>query len=59
MSLFLDPDAAQIEAARSTGATAVELHTGAYAEATARFVGQDELLHLQQMAERVSGLAVQ
>jgi len=54
VSLFLDPDAAQIEAAHETGATAVELHTGAYAEATGRFAGQDELLHLQQTAELVT-----
>jgi pyridoxine 5-phosphate synthase len=32
-SLFIDPDAAQIEASARLGAPAVELHTGAYAEA--------------------------
>lgn len=32
VSLFIDPDAAQIKAARGVGAPVVELHTGAYAE---------------------------
>lgn len=32
VSLFIDPDATQIEAAAQTGAQVVELHTGAYAE---------------------------
>jgi pyridoxine 5-phosphate synthase len=31
VSLFIDPDAAQIEAARRAGAPAIELHTGTYA----------------------------
>lgn len=34
VSLFLDPDLRQIEAAQSAGADSVELHTGAYALAT-------------------------
>jgi pyridoxine 5-phosphate synthase len=34
VSLFIDPDQAQIEAARGAGAPVIELHTGAYAEAT-------------------------
>ena len=33
VSLFIDPDAAQIEASAEAGAPVVELHTGAYAEA--------------------------
>jgi pyridoxine 5-phosphate synthase len=33
VSLFIDPDTAQIEAARRSGAPVIELHTGAYAEA--------------------------
>jgi pyridoxine 5-phosphate synthase len=32
VSLFIDPDAAQIAAAARTGAEVIELHTGAYAE---------------------------
>lgn len=34
VSLFIDPDPAQLEASRAVGAPVVELHTGAYAEAT-------------------------
>jgi pyridoxine 5-phosphate synthase len=33
VSLFIDPEAAQISAAQRAGASVVELHTGAYAEA--------------------------
>lgn len=43
VSLFLDPDAAQIEAGIQTGATAVELHTGAYAHASANYDTDEEL----------------
>ena len=34
LSLFIDPDPHQIEAAARIGAPAIELHTGAYAEST-------------------------
>ena len=34
VSLFIDPDLEQIEAAQRGGAPAIELHTGAYAEST-------------------------
>ncbi|MGO9514055.1 MAG: pyridoxine 5'-phosphate synthase [Steroidobacteraceae bacterium] len=34
VSLFIDPDASQVAAAQRVGAPVVELHTGAYAEAT-------------------------
>lgn len=34
VSLFIDPDPAQIEAARRAGAPAIELHTGTYANAS-------------------------
>ena len=43
VSLFLDPDAAAIQAARKLGADAVELHTGQYAlraKPSARRIGQ-------------------
>ena len=36
VSLFIEPDISQIEAARTLGAPVVELHTGAYCEAAAR-----------------------
>lgn len=34
VALFIDPDSPQIEAAAQTGASVIELHTGAYAEST-------------------------
>jgi pyridoxine 5-phosphate synthase len=34
VSLFIDPDERQLDAARATGAPVVEIHTGAYAEAS-------------------------
>jgi pyridoxine 5-phosphate synthase len=60
VSLFLDPDQTQIDAAAALGADAVELHTGAYAHATARFAGQEELAALQQAGKHVlnSGLTL-
>jgi pyridoxine 5-phosphate synthase len=36
VSLFLDPDVAQIEAGAELGVDAIELHTGAYAQASLR-----------------------
>lgn len=44
-SLFIDPDPAQIDAAARTGATVIELHTGAYAEA----VGPAEQAELERI----------
>jgi pyridoxine 5-phosphate synthase len=42
-SLFIDPEIAQIEASRELGVGAVELHTGAYADATTESAQQAEL----------------
>lgn len=53
VSLFLDPDPRQIDAAAQLGVEAVELHTGAYAHATAKFAGADELQALQIAGQRV------
>jgi pyridoxine 5-phosphate synthase len=53
VSLFLDPDERQIDAAAQLKVDAVELHTGAYAHATARFAGADELATLQQAGRLV------
>ncbi|MBM3602250.1 MAG: pyridoxine 5'-phosphate synthase [Alphaproteobacteria bacterium] len=53
VSLFLDPDHDQLLAAQQAGATAVELHTGAYAHGK---VG--ELVRLQQAAARVGALGM-
>jgi pyridoxine 5-phosphate synthase len=53
VSLFLDPDVAQIDSAAGMGVEAVELHTGAYAHATAKFGGSDELAALEKAAAQV------
>ena len=60
VSLFLDPDLAQIEAAAASGASAVELHTGAYAHAAAEFAAEDALETLRQAGAQVraAGLAL-
>ena len=47
VSLFIDPDARQIEAARRLGAPVVELHTGAYADAT----GADRAREFERLRE--------
>lgn len=57
VSLFLDPDAAQIEAAASLGAEAVELHTGRYALATGA-ARQAELAALIDAGRRVRELGL-
>jgi len=41
VSLFLDPDPAQIEAGAKLGANAIELHTGAYAQAATKHQTRD------------------
>lgn len=58
VSLFIDPDPAQIAAAASLGAPVVELHTGAYAEAsgTAR---DAELVRLIEGARLASESGIQ
>ncbi len=50
VSLFIDPEPAQIEAAAAAGAPVVELHTGAYAEAKDQTSQAREFQRLQQAA---------
>ncbi|TFL11213.1 pyridoxine 5'-phosphate synthase [Pusillimonas caeni] len=50
VSLFIDPDARQIEAAGRSGATVIELHTGAYAEAA----GPDMQAELERVRQGVA-----
>ncbi|WCT73432.1 pyridoxine 5'-phosphate synthase [Sphingomonas naphthae] len=47
VSLFIEPDARQIEAAIALGAPVVEFHTGAYAHAE----GEDQVKELRRIAE--------
>lgn len=50
VSLFIDPDYAQIEATVRCGAPVIELHTGAYADAGSEVEQQEELERIQQAA---------
>ena len=58
VSLFLDPDVWQIEAAKAVGADAVELHTGRYALAPPGPRRQEELRVLEEAARRVRELGL-
>ncbi|MDY7578503.1 pyridoxine 5'-phosphate synthase [Herbaspirillum sp. RTI4] len=48
VSLFIDPDTAQIQAAAETGAEVIELHTGCYADAPDAATEKTELARVQQ-----------
>ncbi|QQD24788.1 pyridoxine 5'-phosphate synthase [Venatoribacter cucullus] len=50
VSLFIDPDVAQIDATVRTGAPVIELHTGRYADATTEAEQLAELQRIQQAA---------
>ncbi len=54
VSLFLDPDELQLQAAQDLGAAVVELHTGAYAEGR-----PGELERLRQGARALDGLGLE
>ena len=47
VSLFIDPDAAQLDAAQAAGAPVIELHTGAYADAE----GAEQARELQRIVD--------
>jgi pyridoxine 5-phosphate synthase len=59
VSLFIDPDLAQIEAAQRAGAPVIELHTGAYADSTGAIRAREfeRLLGAAKFAARL-GLVV-
>ena len=50
VSLFIDADKAQIDAAATVGAPYIELHTGCYADAENSFEQAKELKRIQEMA---------
>lgn len=47
VSLFIDPDAAQLEASLAAGAPVVELHTGCFADAASEAVQAQELARIR------------
>lgn len=49
VSLFLDPDPAQLEAGAKLGVNAIELHTGAYAQASLRYDVEETQAALQAL----------
>jgi pyridoxine 5-phosphate synthase len=59
-SLFIDPETAQVEAARRTGAAYIELHTGSFANAYYGPQGEAEAQRLEAAAQaaRQLGLVV-
>ena len=58
VSLFIDPDRAQLEAAAALGAPVVELHTGAFANAFTDDTRRVELDRLAAAAERAHALGL-
>lgn len=57
VSLFIDPDPLQVQAASDTGAPVVELHTGTYANAEGDGIAE-ELLRLKTAAEQAESLGL-
>ena len=57
VSLFIDPDAQQVEAAAAIGAPTIELHTGAYADHTGT-ERKKELARLTDAAQRAHTLGL-
>ncbi len=51
VSLFIDPDFKQIDAAVSAGAPVIELHTGCYAEASSIETVKAELIRVEKAAK--------
>lgn len=58
VSLFIDPERRQIEAAHACGARVVELHTGCYADATQTQRRGQELVRLRDAARHAASLGL-
>lgn len=59
VSLFIDPEEQQIDAAVKAGAPVIELHTGAYADATSKQQRQYELGRIQHAARYAHSAGLQ
>lgn len=55
VSLFIDPDPAQIKASLATGADMVEIHTGAYADAPDEAGKEAELSRIRKAVKKAYG----
>ena len=58
VSLFIDPEERQLDAAIACGAPVVELHTGTYADAPTNAERGAELLRIRKAAERGAALGL-
>ncbi len=58
VSLFIDADHAQIDAAVAVGAPYIEIHTGRYADATSTAEQLEELVRIQEAARYAHGLGL-
>lgn len=58
VSLFIDPDPVQVEAAHRAGAPVVELHTGRYAEAEGAASRGDELSRIVRAVKAASDIGI-
>lgn len=58
VSLFIDADAAQVQASRDVGAPVIELHTGAYADAADQAQRHHQLMRLEEAALQASELGL-
>ena len=58
VSLFIDADHAQIDAAVAVGAPYIEIHTGRYADATSTAEELEELARIQEAARYAHGLGL-
>lgn len=58
VSLFIDADAAQVQASREVGAPVIELHTGAYADAADQAQRHHQLMRLEEAALQASELGL-
>jgi len=58
VSLFIDPDAAQLEASAAAGAPVVELHTGCFADASTEAGSAAELRRVQEAARYGASLGL-
>jgi pyridoxine 5-phosphate synthase len=56
VSLFVDPDEAQLDASKATGAPVVELHTGCFADAESESASETELSRIKNAV--VHGVAL-
>ncbi len=56
VSFFVDPEPAQIEAARKAGGDIVEIHTGHYAESRSEAEAGEQFLRITRAVELASGM---